>query len=141
MEVFMSISMKEILMGKKLEDIPEEHQDNLQIVFERINKVRTKYGKPMTPSSVYRSLAEHLGIYKRKGITDKKLIPMKSKHLFGQAIDIADPSGDLYKWCVDNEKFLLEVGLWLEKDTKGWVHFQIVKFGSWTNGKSIFFNP
>ena len=139
----MAISMKEILMGKKLEDIPKDHAANLAILLERINKVREKYGKPMTPTSVYRSMAEHLAIYARKGITDKKLIPMKSKHLFGQAIDIADPNGELDKWCRANEKFLLEVGLWLEHDSKtpGWAHFQIVPYGSWSNGKTIWFMP
>jgi uncharacterized protein YcbK (DUF882 family) len=139
----MAISMKEMLKDKKLEDLPEEHQANLLITFEKINKVRAKYGKPMTPTSVYRSLAEHLAIYKRKGITDQKLIPMKSKHLFGQAIDIADPEGKLKEWCKANETFLLEVGLWLEHydSTVGWCHFQTVPYGSWKVGKSIWFKP
>ena len=137
------LTMKEILIGKKLEDLPKDHAANLAIVLERTNKVREKYGKPMTPTSVYRSMVEHLAIYARKGITDKKLIPMKSKHLFGQAIDIADPNGELDAWCRKNEKFLLEVGLWLEDDSKtiGWCHFQIVPYGSWTNGKTIWFMP
>lgn len=139
----MSISIKEMLKDKKLEDLPADHQANVLIVFDKINKVREKYGKPMTPTSFYRSIAEHLAIYAKKGITNKKLIPMKSKHLYGQAIDIADPDGKLKEWCKANEAFLLSIGLWMEHydDTIGWAHFQIVPYGSWKQGKSIWFKP
>jgi LAS superfamily LD-carboxypeptidase LdcB len=139
----MAISWSEMLGSKKLADLPKDHQSNLQILFDRINKVREKYGKSMTPSSVYRSLAEHLAIYAKKGITDQSKIPMKSKHLFGQAIDIADPDGKLKEWVKANEAWLLELGLWCEhyEDTIGWCHFQIVPYGSWKPGKSIWFKP
>jgi len=123
----MAISMKEMLKDKKLEDLPEEHAANLAIVLERINKVREKYGKPMTPTSVYRSLAEHLAIYAKKGITDKKLIPMGSGHLRGECVDIADPKGELRDWVLKNLDFVQELGFWFEdfRYTKGWVHFSI----------------
>ena len=137
------ISWKELLKDKKLEDLPKEHQDNLKIVFEKINKIREKYGKPMTPTSIYRSMDEHLAIYARKGITDKSKIPMKSRHLFGLAVDIGDADGKLKEWCKANEKWLLELGVWLEHydDTPTWVHFQVVPYGSYKEGKSIWFKP
>ena len=137
------ITMKEILQGQKLEDIPKDHQANLQELLIRVNKVREKYGKPMTPTSVYRSMKKHLDIYAKKGITDQKLIPMKSKHLFGEAIDFADSDGQLKEWCKTNEQWLLSVGIWLEHydHTTGWCHMQIKPYGSWTNGKSIWFKP
>jgi hypothetical protein len=65
-----------------------------------------------------------LRIYAAKGITDKAKIPMKSLHLRGAAVDIADPSGKLMLWCKSNVDILEQVGLWCEEGTKGWVHFQ-----------------
>lgn len=120
--------LKELLGKYKPEDIPEEHVDNLIDLLKRLNIVRERYGKTMTVSSGYRSLNDHLDIYKKKGITDQSKIPMKSKHLSGLAVDIADPKNELQIWCMVNEKTLEEVGLWLEdfSATKGWVHFQSV---------------
>ena len=137
------ITEKELLKGLKLEDLPADHQANIKELLVKINKVREKYGKPMTPTSAYRSMADHLRIYAQKGITDKSKIPMKSKHLFGQACDIADADGKLKEWCKKNEDFLLSIGLWCEHydDTPTWVHFQIVPYGSWKPGKSVWFKP
>lgn len=137
------ITEKELLKGLKLEDLPIDHQANIKELLIKLNKVRERYGKPMIPTSVYRSMADHLRIYAQKGITDKSKIPMKSKHLFGQACDIADADGKLKEWCKKNEDFLLSIGLWCEHhdDTPTWVHFQIVPYGSWKPGKSIWFKP
>lgn len=127
------ISMDELLQGKiKLQDVPKEHQENLKILLDRINIIRTKYGKSMTVSSGYRSKEDHLRIYKEKGITDTAKIPMKSHHLFGRAVDIADPNQSLQKWIKDNVKVLEDAGLWMEdfSATKTWCHFQCVPPGS-----------
>lgn len=120
------ISIQEILKGKDLKSLPKEHQDNLVILLERINKVRIAYGKSMLVTSGYRSMQEHLDIYKRKGITDISKIPMQSRHLYGLAVDISDPKGELDNWCQNNVKLLEEIGLWLEHpdSTPGWTHFQ-----------------
>jgi uncharacterized protein YcbK (DUF882 family) len=93
---------------------------------EKVQKLRTAYGKAMKITNCYRSLAHHLRIYKDKGITDKKLIPMKSKHLEGLAVDIADPDGKLMSWVKANVAVLEELGLWCEDGTKGWLHCQSV---------------
>lgn len=121
------ISLKEILMGRvEFNDLPKEYQDNLMILLERINKVRAAYGKPMKVTSGYRSLEDHLRIYRNKGITDQSRIPMKSKHLSGLAIDIFDPNKDLQKWCLANESLLEQYQLWMEdfSATPNWCHFQ-----------------
>lgn len=135
------ISWKEILGKYKESDIPEEHLENLKILHIKLNEVRTEYGNPMSPTSIYRTMADHLRIYKEMGITDKAKIPMKSKHLKGAACDIADPTGELYTWVTSNESILTKAGLWCEKGTVGWVHFQIEPYGSYAPHKSRLFNP
>lgn len=54
----------------------------------------------------------------------------KSHHIFGRAIDIYDPDGDLDSWALsgDGMATLKRIGLWLEHPSKtpGWCHIQIV---------------
>lgn len=121
------ISLEEILQGANFKELPHEVQHNLEILVERINIIRAEYGKPMKVSSGLRTMEKHLDIYKRKGITDKKKIPMKSKHLVGAAVDISDPKQVLQKWCFKNIESLKEAELWMEdfKATPTWCHFQI----------------
>lgn len=119
--------MNEILKGKvELSDLPQEHQDNLAVLLERINKVRSAYAIPMTVTSGYRSMEDHLRIYREKGITDEAKIPMKSKHLSGQAVDIGDADGKLKEWVNDNVALMEEIGFWFEDfgTTTTWCHFQ-----------------
>jgi hypothetical protein len=135
------VTWQEILGKYKESEIPAEHLVNMKELLVRINKLRKAYGKVMSPTNCYRSMAHHLRIYKDKGITDKAKIPMASKHLFGQAIDIADPNGELHDWCKKNEKLLEEIGIWLENRQGSWQHFQIVPFRSYKKGGTIWFNP
>ncbi len=53
---------------------------------------------------------------------------LRSKHMTGEAIDIADPDGDLDDWCIRNPTVMADIGLWQEHpaSTKGWCHVQIV---------------
>ncbi len=122
------ISMKEILKNVSLESLPKEHQDNLKILLEKANVIRSAYGKPLTVSSGYRSLDDHLRIYKEKGIIDQSKIPMASKHLYGQAIDFADPKQELQKWILANIKILEDNGIFCEdfSATVNWLHMQIL---------------
>lgn len=122
------ISMAELLSGNKLEDQDEVTQNNLQTLLTKINQVRASYNRPMTVTSGLRSMKHHLEIYAAKGVTDKSKIPLKSKHLYGQAVDISDPKRELQAWCKKNEQLLSDIGLWMEdfSATSNWVHFQIV---------------
>lgn len=135
------LTLEEILKGKLFSSLPLKEQGNVKVLWFRMNKVRNEYGKPMTVTSGYRSMQDHLRIYRQKGITDQSKIPMSSKHLTGCAVDIADADGELMQWCVANETLLRQIGLWLEKGTKGWVHFQSEPFKSYKLGGTIFFNP
>lgn len=135
------ITMAEILKDKKLEDQTPEVQANLAILLERMNKVRELYGKPMRITSGLRTEADQIRVYAEKGITDISKIPMKSKHLRGAACDVADSDGALNTWCKLNEEKLRELGIWLETRQGGWQHFQVLPYGSYTEKKTIFFNP
>lgn len=135
------ITMKELLKDAKFEDQSQEIQDNLVELLVRINKVRAAYGKPMNVTSGFRSMADHLRIYAQKGITDQSKIPMQSNHLYGRAVDISDPNGELNGWCKKNQQVLENIGIWLETRQGGWQHFQINPFKSYVKGGTIWFNP
>lgn len=123
------LSIKEFLKpGVAFSSLPADVQVNLLELCKRMNTVRAAYGKPMTVTSGLRTIAEHLAIYKAKGITDQAKIPMKSKHLSGEAVDIADAKGVLKAWCLANVAVLEAAGLWCEdfSATPTWLHFQCV---------------
>lgn len=122
----MSISLKEIIKTADFSGLPKDTQDNLMTLLERINKIRTTWGKAMTVTSGLRTMEQHLAIYAKKGITDKTKIPMKSQHLKGAAVDIA-ASEEFKKWIKNNVKLLETVSLWCEDldSTPNWIHFQI----------------
>lgn len=121
------ISLVEILKGVSHDSLSQKIQDNLDTLVERINRVREAYATPMSVTSGFRSMEDHLRIYAEKGITDQSKIPMKSQHLSGCAVDIGDASGALKAWVKLNVPLLEEVGLYCEafEYTPTWVHFQI----------------
>lgn len=123
------ITMQELLKGKPFDSLPQEHRFNLTILLKKVNQIRQAYGKPMTVTSGYRSLEDHLRIYRQKGITDKSKIPMKSNHLSGRAVDFADANGELKKWVLANVSLLESIGLWCEdfSATPTWLHMQTNK--------------
>lgn len=94
-----------------------EIDNNLQILLERVNKIRAEWGKPMTVTSGLRSQTDQ-----------QRLNPSapKSNHLIGAAVDIYDPDLSLTAWLKENSsKRLIEAQLWCEEGNKNWVHFQI----------------
>jgi hypothetical protein len=133
------ISMTELLSAQiaDISMLETSIQENLNILLQKINVIRTAWARPMTVTSGLRTMEHHLQIYARKGITDPKKIPMKSKHLYGQAVDISDPNRELQNWCKKNISLLESTGLWMEdfSVTKNWCHFQIVPPAS---GKRFF---
>ena len=135
------VTYNELLNGNSISDVDIKTQQNLEALLVCINKLRQAWGKPLTVTSGLRTIQQHLRIYAKKGITDRSLIPMKSKHLFGQAVDFADKDGSLYKWAFNNQDKLQEWGIWCEEGTQGWLHCQYVPYGSYTQGKSRFFKP
>lgn len=128
------IKPDEILKGQ---ECPEELQENLNTLVERLNMVRDDWGKPMVVTSGYRSKERQIEIYKDKcvkrefpfqdGRFDMTRIPMKSAHLYCQAVDIADGDGKLKAWLQEDEGRLERYDLYCEdfEHTPTWVHFQI----------------
>lgn len=92
---------------------------NLDDLVRKLNALG--YEPPMRATSCLRSLADQ-----------KRINPsaMGSSHLYGCAVDIADPNGFLADWLECNPNKLVECGLWMEdpKSTHGkngnWTHLQ-----------------
>lgn len=126
----------------KGQEVPEAYKKDLADLLKKINAVRSAYGKAMTVTSGFRSWADHVRIYKEKAQQRgmpfyMTQVPTKSKHLYCQAVDIADADGSLKKWVLSNIKVLEDNGLWCEdfSVTTTWVHFQILPPAS---GKRFF---
>lgn len=142
------VSIKEIIKDKDFNSLDKEIQSNLNILLEKVNKIRTLWGKPMIITSGLRTKEDQIRIYKEKSdkaglMFDESRVPMSSQHIHGAAVDIFDPDKELQKWCIDNEKELEQIGIWMESFsmTPNWVHIQVFPYGSWKQGKSIWFNP
>jgi uncharacterized protein YcbK (DUF882 family) len=125
------ISKKELTMGRDVQfkaEYTKEIDNNLNVLLQKINVVRSKYGKPMTVSSGWRPSAINSGT---PGAAKA------SKHLSGLAVDIKDTDNSLWNWTIANLDLIQELGLYLEdrRFTGTWVHFQI---GAPKSGKRIF---
>ena len=105
-----------------------EIAQNLAILLDRINHVRAEIGKPMTVTSGLRNVVDQARI--------NPSAP-HSKHLTGQAVDIADADRTLRAWVLANLPLMEKIGLWIEDfgHTPTWCHFQVVPPKS---GKRIF---
>lgn len=94
---------------------------NLEDLCRKINQLG--YAPPMRATSCLRSMADQ-----------KRINPsaLGSSHLYGAAVDIADPNGLLATWLqsIEGQRRLVECGLWMEdpKSTHckngNWCHLQ-----------------
>ena len=130
------IVLKELLNPHNVTECTDSQLVNLNELLARVNKVRADWGKPMTVTSGLRTNADMERIY------HSKIYPKMSKHLFGQACDIAD-DGSLMSWLKENDSARMkQYNLWGELGTNGWVHLQIVPMGSYDPKTDIrWFNP
>lgn len=141
------ITLKELMKDTDFNTLPADHKVNVLEVLKRINMVRSAYGKPMSSTSFYRTMAHHIQVYKdlakqKKIPFDINKVPMKSKHLIGAAVDIYDEKKELYNWLKAHPEILDQANLWCEEDTtQPRVHFQILPYGSYKEGKSRWFIP
>lgn len=88
---------------------------NLDDLVRKVNALN--YQPAMYASSCLRSLKDQQRI---------NPTAMGSSHLYGCAVDIADPKGELSKWLIKNKHLLVNYGLWMEdpKHTPTWTHLQ-----------------
>lgn len=113
----MRFSVSELLKaGNHKWDIKEVDDITLRNLEDLCRKVNALgYAPPMYATSCLRSIE-----------SQKRINPsaMGSSHLFGCAVDIADPKGELANWLVMHPSKLVECGLWMENpsSTKGWCH-------------------
>lgn len=133
----MSVTFVEILHGHLISDVPINHQQNIDKLLIAINKFRAEYNKPMLVTSGYRT-----------ALDQERINPSvkHSRHMTGEAVDVADTDGSLYDYAYANQDKLKEWGLWCELGTNkhgvnSWTHFQCVPYGSYVDGKSRFFSP
>jgi uncharacterized protein YcbK (DUF882 family) len=114
-------------LNPKQVKLTPDQDANLRVLWERINKIRAAWAKPMIVTSGFRTAEDQRRIYKdiaRRNGSDVVRVPMGSKHLEGSACDILDRDGSLMKWTRENILLLEQVGLWCEDGTNGWVHYQ-----------------
>lgn len=100
-------------------DLTAAIRASAEVTVERINRLLAAAKVSGKVSSGWRPPAINAGV---KGAAKR------SKHMTGQASDLADPKGDLGRWCLDNVAELERIGLWLEHPsaTPTWCHLQTV---------------
>lgn len=96
-------------------------EHNAEITVQLANALLAKFGQWRKVNSGWRPPAVNAGT---PGAAPN------SKHTTGQAIDLADPDGDLDEWLLSatGQAAMVEIGLWQEHPaaTKGWAHVQTV---------------
>lgn len=125
------ISLPEFWMGRDkthAKDLTQEIRDNAALTVAKVNNLLAIAKIDAKVTSGWRPPAINAGV---KGAAKK------SRHMTGQAVDLADPKGDLDRWCLDNVAELERIGLWLEHPdaTPTWCHLQTVPPGS---GRRVF---
>lgn len=120
-----------------------EIDKNLATLLAKLQRVEKEYGHALNLTNCLRDMIDHKRIYADKNAKLKAAgkpeipVPMGSKHLSGQAADIADADGKFWKWCMEHMQLFVELGLYFEdrSATPTWVHLQTVPPKS---GKQIF---
>ena len=119
-----NISMLEMLGHHVATDLPHEHEVNIDELLKVINPLLALWPHPVLVTSGYRSMQDHLRIYRSKGVPDDK-IPMGSSHLVGRAVDISDPDLSMTHWLQTDPTAITtaeKLGLYFEAGNKNWVH-------------------
>jgi hypothetical protein len=118
------ITLEQFWMGRDAEyasELTEEIRANAQITVDKTNQLldRANTGSVHVLRSGWRPRAVNAA-------TDNAATA--SKHLTGEAVDIADDDRALADYCAANQADLVEIGLWCEdfRWTPTWVHFQII---------------
>lgn len=129
----MALELKDYWMGRdKLypEALTPDIEAAASALLERVNSLLVVFGEERTVNSGWRPPQVN---------ASTPNAALKSKHMTGHAIDLADPDGDLDDWCSENDgSRLIQYGLYMEHPaaTKGWCHLQNLPPKS---GKRVFY--
>lgn len=118
------ITLTDYWMGRDREfplALTPQIEKNAALTVQLANALLARFGQGRNVTSGWRPPQVNAGI---------PTAAPNSKHLTGQAIDLADPDGDLDEWLLTQEgqTALAEIGLWQEHPaaTKSWCHVQTV---------------
>lgn len=114
------VTWDDFIKGRdKTTPMSAELKENANTTIHRVNLLLKKFGEYRWVTSGYRPPEVN---------SKTPNAALHSKHLTCEACDLLDSLGDLDRFCVQNQDFLSEIGLWLESptDTPGWTHVQIV---------------
>ena len=114
------ITIKDYFMGRDIshkEEITDQIRINATKLLEKINPLLESYGKVRVLTSGWRPPSVNATIPGAAA---------KSKHMTGDAVDIADADGSLKRWCLENLDKLSDLGLYMEHPsaTPTWCHLQ-----------------
>lgn len=116
------LTLKEYFGEMVLVSLDKIFRDNATNLLTRVNRLMRQFGHnrriiygfaPLTPPSEEMYKAEFA-------------VLLPSKHQSAEAVDLADPDGDLDQWLLDNQRLLEACGLWIEHPaaTRGHCHLQ-----------------
>jgi hypothetical protein len=114
------ITKSELLQGRDktfADEYTEQISENLDVGLQKLNVIRAAYNAIMRVTSGWRPASINSMI---KGAAPK------SNHTFGLAVDIYDPDGKFWNWCLANLDLLKALGIYLEdrRWTPTWIHLQ-----------------
>jgi|SRR6185369_8992351 len=128
------ITLTDYWMGRDKEfplAMTPQIEHNAEITVQLANALLARFGQGRKVNSGWRPPQVNAAI---------PTAAVNSKHMSAQAIDLADPDGDLDDWLmsVPGQLALEDIGLWMEHPsaTKGWAHVQTVPPKS---GRRVFY--
>ena len=116
------------------DELTDEMLKDAQVTVDKANQLLAEFGEEREITSGWRPREVNALV---KGAATH------SNHIFCRAIDIADPGNALDGWINGNPEILDDLDVWRESPprTINWCHIQIVRYGSWFQGKSRTFQP
>lgn len=100
-------------------ELTDAMRSNAKVTVQRANALLERFGESRLVTSGWRPVSLN---------NQTPGAAARSKHITCEAIDLADPDGDLDDWCMEHLEDLAAIGCWLEHpaSTKNWCHLQIV---------------
>lgn len=99
-------------------DLSEYQEEALQKLAEAVSCLEDAMQRDFLITSGLRTFEDQLRINPKNP---------DSAHRTGEAVDVSDPDGSIYAFCVDNVPLLIELGIYLEDKayTRRYVHLTI----------------